>query len=196
MRGLQPNASRGAAGSRRIARQHNEYSQHETYLSAQQAQACPYAWLPCPPQDPRWPPDIESAPRQRAQAPHSGLSSTRTFGRDSRLRSAADFDNVFKYGTRASDSFFTVIARPNRRGSARLGIAVSKRTARRAVERNRIKRVIRESFRQSPVRDLPVDLVILAKAAATATPNDKLRKALDRRWPGLITFCARSTESS
>jgi len=46
------------------------------------------------------------------------------------------------------------------------------------------------------VRSLPVDLVILAKAAATAAPNDKLRKALDRRWPGLIVFCARSTEPS
>lgn len=77
-----------------------------------------------------------------------------------------------------------------------MGIAVSKRVAKRAVDRNRLKRIIRESFRRSPVRSLAVDLVILAKAAATAAPNDKLHKALERRWPGLIAFCARRTESS
>ena len=48
----------------------------------------------------------------------------------------------------------------------------------------------------SPVRALPVDLVILAKAAAVAAPNDKLHKALERRWPGLIAFCARTTDPS
>jgi hypothetical protein len=44
------------------------------------------------------------------------------------------------------------------------------------------------------VRGLSVDLVILAKAAATAAPNESLTKALDRRWPGLIAFCARHSE--
>ncbi len=75
-------------------------------------------------------------------------------------------------------------------------MAVSKRNAKRAVDRNRLKRVIRENFRQSPVRMLSVDLVILAKPAATLAPNDKLHKALDRRWPGLIAFCARSMKPS
>lgn len=77
-----------------------------------------------------------------------------------------------------------------------MGVAVSKRSAKRAVDRNRLKRIIRENFRRSPVRELGVDLVILAKAAATAASNDELHKALDRRWPGLIAFCARRTEQS
>jgi RNase P protein component len=52
--------------------------------------------------------------------------------------------------------------------------------------------VVRESFRLSPVREQSVDLVILAKVAATTAPNDKLYKALDRRWLSLIAFCERS----
>lgn len=77
-----------------------------------------------------------------------------------------------------------------------MGVAVSKRSAKRAVDRNRLKRIIRENFRRSPVRELGVDLVILAKVAATAASNDELHKALDRRWPSLIAFCARRTEQS
>jgi len=70
---------------------------------------------------------------------------------------------------------------------------VSKRNAKLAVERNRLKRLLRESFRQSPIRQLPIDLVILAKAAATSASDDKLRHALARRWPTLSTFIERNT---
>lgn len=167
-------------------------SEHETYLSAQQAQARPHPRFPRPSQNPWWPQCAACPPGQGARAPHPGLSRRHPFEREHRLRSAADFDGVFKHGTRASDSFFTVIARPNTLGVARLGIAVSKRNAKRAVDRNRLKRVVRESFRLSPVRKQSVDLVILAKVAATTAPNDKLYKALDRRWLSLIAFCERS----
>jgi ribonuclease P protein component len=77
-------------------------------------------------------------------------------------------------------------------GFARLGIAVSKRNARLAVERNRLKRLLRESFRQSPIRKLPIDLVILAKAAATTATDEKLRNVLARRWPTLSVFIERN----
>ena len=167
-------------------------SEHETYLSAQQAQARPHPRFPRPSQNPWWPQRSQSTPSQGACAPHPGLSRLHPFEREHRLRSAADFDGVFKTGTRASDPFFTVIALPNTFGSARLGIAVSKRNAKRAVDRNRLKRVVRESFRLSPARALSVDLVILAKVAATTAPNEKLYKALDRRWLSLIAFCERS----
>mgnify|MGYP000039712466 CR=1 FL=1 len=167
-------------------------SEHETYLPAQQAQARPHPRFPRPPQNPWWPQRPQSTPSQGARAPHPGLSRRHPFEREHRLRSAADFDGVFKTGTRASDPFFTVIALPNTLGSARVGIAVSKRNARRAVDRNRLKRVVRESFRLSPARGLSVDLVILAKVAATTAPNEKLYKALDRRWLSLIAFCERS----
>lgn len=50
-------------------------------------------------------------------------------------------------------------ARPNGRAKARLGLIVGKRVLKRAVDRNRAKRVIRESFRQR-VDMPPVDVVV------------------------------------
>jgi ribonuclease P protein component len=68
---------------------------------------------------------------------------------------------------------------------------VSKRNARRAVDRNRLKRLIRESFRTSKVRPLTLDIVILAKAHATTANAAGLRKSLERWWTSLSSFADR-----
>jgi ribonuclease P protein component len=102
---------------------------------------------------------------------------------------------VFKGGTRASDKFFTFIALPNSLGHARLGIAVSKKSLRRAVDRNRAKRIIRESFRHSGVRNIPMDIVVLAKNPVAGQTPQLLSKALTDRWPTLIIFHNRLNSS-
>ncbi|WP_242476948.1 ribonuclease P protein component [Halochromatium glycolicum] len=113
--------------------------------------------------------------------------------RSARLLHSSEFNRVFESPTRSADRYFTVLARPqapsnrdrNRIGSTRrprLGLAISKRCAARSVARNRIKRVIRESFRH--VRDrLPgVDVVVLCRRAATSADNPSLRASLDAHW--------------
>ena len=55
---------------------------------------------------------------------------------------------VFKQALRSRDPLFTVLCRCNNSDLARLGLAISKKHCRRAVGRNRIKRIVRESFRQ------------------------------------------------
>jgi len=105
------------------------------------------------------------------------------------------FDAVFKNGTRASDKFFTYIALPNTLGHARLGIAVSKKSLRRAVDRNRTKRIIRESFRHSSVRNIPMDIVVLARNPVAGQSAQTLFKALSERSPTLIIFHNRLTSS-
>ncbi len=64
----------------------------------------------------------------------------------------------------------------------RLGLAIAKRCAPHAVARNRIKRVIRESFRH--VRDdlKPMDLVVLCRRAAVEADNATLYDSLARHW--------------
>ncbi|HEY9097857.1 MAG TPA: ribonuclease P protein component [Thiobacillus sp.] len=59
----------------------------------------------------------------------------------------ADFDRVFAENQRARTDYVMVMARPNQVGFPRLGMIVAKRVLARAVDRNRVKRCVRESFR-------------------------------------------------
>jgi ribonuclease P protein component len=61
-------------------------------------------------------------------------------------------------------------ARANTAGLARLGFIIPKRVVARAVDRNRLKRVLREWFRQNRVRLGSRDLLV----RVTATPEQPL----------------------
>jgi ribonuclease P protein component len=58
----------------------------------------------------------------------------------------------------------------------RIGLAIPKKKARRAIDRNRIKRLAREAFRQSPTK-LHADLVIKLDAPIGRKTNNRLREA-------------------
>ncbi len=104
------------------------------------------------------------------------------FPRQARLLNGAQFRRVFEQAERSADRFFTVLGRPNAQGQARLGLAISKKVDKRAVGRNRIKRLVRESFRQHRHRLPGVDLVVMARPAASQADNGTLLKALERHW--------------
>ena len=89
---------------------------------------------------------------------------------------------MFEKSQRSADRYFTILFQSNTVHHPRLGFAISKQKVRRAVGRNRLRRLIRESFRQR-VPDLPaVDLVVLARDAATAAPNKEIVASLDQHW--------------
>lgn len=85
-----------------------------------------------------------------------------------------------------------MITRPNGIGHARLGLAVGIKAAGNAVQRNRIKRLARESFRHRQHELPPVDVVINARAAAGKTGNPELRASLQSHWDRIVRRCARS----
>ncbi|MEE4134950.1 MAG: ribonuclease P protein component [Desulforhopalus sp.] len=62
------------------------------------------------------------------------------------LRKSWEFDAVYREGKRLRGAGFTLICRPTTSGRSRLGISIH-RGLRGAVKRNRIKRIVRESFR-------------------------------------------------
>ncbi len=112
------------------------------------------------------------------------------FTRDQRLLNGRQFDRVFRKNTRSRDQFFIVLARPNQLPYARLGLAISRKAAGDAVPRNRLKRLIRESFRRLP-EDYPgLDFVIMAKNGAASHANDTLLKSLDKHWARVHKQCA------
>ncbi len=104
------------------------------------------------------------------------------FGRDRRLRVPAQFRRVFADPVKAGDRHVTVLARTNDTGSARLGLAASKRNLRRAVDRNRFKRLVRESFRAHQGRLAGLDLVVIARRDAASAERRQLRASIDRQW--------------
>lgn len=63
---------------------------------------------------------------------------------------------------------------------ARLGLAISRKHARRAVDRNRIKRIAREAFRVRRQQLPPVDIIVLSRAGVTEADRAALRSELDR----------------
>lgn len=86
--------------------------------------------------------------------------------RDERLRYKKDFERVFKEGARRDTKHFVVISRKNDLGFSRIGAVARKRIG-KAVQRNRVKRLIREFFRRYKYA-LPAstDYIILGKDGA------------------------------
>jgi ribonuclease P protein component len=76
--------------------------------------------------------------------------------------------------------------RDNELGHARLGLAISKRVSKRAVERNRIKRLLRESFRRVRHQLPPVDLMVMAREQAAGVPGSQLLVEIDGLWKKLL----------
>jgi len=110
-----------------------------------------------------------------------------TFPRSARILKPADFTQVFKKNASSQDAFFRVIARPSDGGTARLGMAVSKKVHKSAVVRNRIKRVVRESFRtwragQEDSPDNRLDIVVLARPASARAENQQISDSMSAHW--------------
>ena len=89
---------------------------------------------------------------------------------------------MFDKASRSRDKLFTVLVRANEHGIARLGLAISRKHCRRATARNRIKRIIRESFREQQAQLRGIDVVVINRPAATTAGNDEIRGSLDKHW--------------
>jgi ribonuclease P protein component len=113
------------------------------------------------------------------------LSSARPFKPAQRLRQKTEFDRVYRDARRSADALFAIFARNTGAAAPRLGLAIAARIVGNAVRRNRIKRLIRESFRQHQ-HELPaVDLVVNARAGARDADNAAITRSLERPDPRL-----------
>lgn len=117
-------------------------------------------------------------------------------GRRIRLSGGANFSAVFDHRTRMHTPHFACHVAPNGADGARLGLSVSRRVSKKAVQRNRIKRVIRESFRRHRPQLGGVDYVVVAKAEAAAQDSARLRAQLDAMWAKAEQKCERACEKS
>lgn len=115
------------------------------------------------------------------------------FPRGARLTRPAEFQRVFAKATVSADRCFKVLARPNEVGGPRLGMAVSRKVDRKASGRNRIKRVVRESFRHYFRNRRPsLDFVVLPRPASATICNRRLTESLAVHWQRLAEQATRA----
>lgn len=111
------------------------------------------------------------------------MSTDFTFPKEVRLLTASDYSNVFQdVQLRVSSKNFLILARNPNIDKPRLGIIVAKKNVKLAVERNRIKRQLRESFRKERMSLPNLDMVLLAKKGTDINSSSSIAEELEYLW--------------
>ena len=101
---------------------------------------------------------------------------------DLKLLNSENYNFVFSGSQRFGNGSLTVLARKNDLEHPRLGLAISKKCAKRAVDRNRIKRLFRESFRLNQHTLPNVDIVAMCKPSILSLDNAEMQRQIETQW--------------
>lgn len=103
-----------------------------------------------------------------------------------RLNGARLFQRVFKRGVRTRSPAFTVLARRNDVGYGRLGLAIARKHLRKAVDRNRVKRHARESFRKRQLELRGIDIVVTGRTDLARLTTKDIDAMLETHWTEIL----------
>lgn len=113
-----------------------------------------------------------------------------SFTRELRLLTPAHFSYVFSDAVPAPSKHITILARKNPNYTyPRLGITIAKNRVRKAHDRNRLKRVIRESFRHHQHFLPNVDIIVIGKSNLDTLSNQEFNALLNTLWKKLKKRC-------
>ncbi|TVP92212.1 MAG: ribonuclease P protein component [Pseudomonadaceae bacterium] len=118
------------------------------------------------------------------------------FSRDHRLLTPADYKAVFSDTTcKASAPLILLLARVNNLDHPRLGLVIAKKHVRHAVDRNKIKRIARESFRHHQDLLGTLDIVILARKGLGDLDNAQLHALYQDMWRRIARSASKRARS-
>lgn len=107
--------------------------------------------------------------------------SRQSFPKSSRLLKQSEFQALKVGSQKYSTASFTVLKKVTGQTNARLGLVAAKKQMKKAYDRNRFKRLIRESFRKQSV--IPKqDYVFIIKSAALKLSNQEFDQQMQRFW--------------
>ncbi len=114
------------------------------------------------------------------------------FPRTRRLLIKKDFQSVFADSRKFSYRYLLVLYKPNQGLPARLGIVLTKKRVKTAVERNLIRRILRESFRHQQKALKGLDLIVMLRSECSPLSGNKadkkaLRDDVDTLWQRLLS---------
>ena len=123
------------------------------------------------------------------------MGADNSFGKARRLLNAKDYSRVFDGAeARASHKHLLLLARTNNEPGHRLGLVIAKKNVRLAVQRNRIKRVAREVFRNLPPSEPQLDVILLARRGLDQLDNTQLSSILRQQWQKLVRHASNPSQ--
>ena len=99
--------------------------------------------------------------------------------KQAKLVKTDDFSSVFNLRKRIANQYLLMRYRPNNNKGARLGLIVAKKTAKLAVQRNYMRRVLRELFRLNQHQLPAVDMVVQAQKVFTKPEFLEIKQAFN-----------------
>lgn len=119
-----------------------------------------------------------------------------SFGKARRLLNAKEYSRVFDGAeAKASHKHLLLLARTNNEPGHRLGLVIAKKNVRLAVQRNRVKRIAREVFRNLPETEPGLDVVLLSRRGLDQLDNAELSSILQQQWQKLVRHAAKASNS-
>ena len=108
-----------------------------------------------------------------------------------------NFDRVFSSPTVSEDKFFAVFYMPNKAPRNRVGISTAKRIVNKATKRNKLKRLIKNSFLNSLRCEASFDVVVRVKHQASRVADDKiLIESLTSHWQKIMKHSTKTNTTN
>jgi ribonuclease P protein component len=100
-----------------------------------------------------------------------------------KLLNKKEFSWVFEKATyKASHRYCLILARESQSDRSRIGLVIAKKHIKLAVDRNRVKRLIRESFRHNQHQLIKIDAIVLSRNGLADLGNPDTYEMLQQLW--------------